>query len=100
MNAAMTTQAPDVAIEKETGEETEPALPWCVILFNDDWHAFDEVVLQVQKATGASEELAYQITLEAHATGQAVCYSGTLVDCEKVVAVLREIRLTVKIDHY
>ena len=81
-------------------EETQKELPWCVILFNDDVHSFQEVVLQVQKATGASLKLAQQVTMEAHMTGQAICFTGTLDDCERVVKVLQEISLTTEIRRY
>ncbi len=72
--------------------------PWNVVLYNDDVHDFDEVVLQVQKATGKALEQAYQITLEAHSRGKAVAFTGALVECQKVAAILRRIRLQVEVD--
>lgn len=71
---------------------------WRVILYNDDWHTFDEVILQVQKATGCSLERAVAITYEAHTKGRAVAYEGSKAKCQRVVAVLREIRLQAEID--
>ncbi len=71
---------------------------WRVILYNDDWHSFDEVILQVQKATGCSLERAVAITYEAHTKGRAVAYEGSKAKCQRVVATLREIRLQVEID--
>lgn len=88
----------------QTVDDTEVDLglglghPWKVLLYNDDWHSFDEVVFQVQKATGYSLERAEQITHEAHATGRAVAYAGEKEACKRVAAVLREIRLQVEID--
>jgi ATP-dependent Clp protease adapter protein ClpS len=67
--------------------------PWMVILFNDDYHAFDAVVEQVQKATGCSPGEAFQITYTAHTNGQAVAYVGEKPPCEQVAKVLREIDL-------
>lgn len=55
---------------------TEVAVPWNVILYNDDWHTIDEVVLQVQKATGYALERAVAITLEVHESGRAVVFTG------------------------
>ena len=69
-----------------------------VILYNDDVHGFDDVVHQVQKATGVPTEEAFAITLDAHETGRSVCYAGSLDACEKVAGVLREIALHVEID--
>ncbi|HET6382334.1 MAG TPA: ATP-dependent Clp protease adaptor ClpS [Armatimonadota bacterium] len=78
----------------------EPALggPWVVILYNDEYHGIDEVVLQVQKATGCSLEKAVLITFTAHTEGRAICYDGTETECERVAGVLRQIRLQVETD--
>ena len=89
-------ETPDVFIESE--EEIERGLPWEVILYNDDFHGFDEVVLQVRKATAVPLQKAVDITMEAHTYGRAVCYAGALERCERVAAILREIALIVEID--
>jgi ATP-dependent Clp protease adaptor protein ClpS len=93
-------EAPGVGTLELEDTETAAALPYFVILYNDDQHSIDEVVLQVQKAAGVTLHQAFEITMEAHTEGRAVCYSGDMESCEKVAAVLREIRLTVEIDHY
>jgi ATP-dependent Clp protease adaptor protein ClpS len=72
--------------------------PWVVILYNDDYHSFDEVILQVQKATGCDLHTAVAITFEADATGRAIAYTGTQEECERVAGVLRQIRLQVETD--
>ena len=72
--------------------------PWVVILYNCDCHGYEEVIFQVQKATGCSLEQAVWITHEAHITGRAVAYSGTLDECERVLSVLRSIKLQVEMD--
>lgn len=79
-----------------TGNRTEDA--YHVILYNDDLHAFDDVVRQVQKATGVSTEEAFAITMQAHETGRALCYAGSHDACTKVAEILREIGLHVEID--
>jgi len=66
---------------------------WQVILYNDDYHLFDQVVAQVQKATGYPYRRAYGITMEAHTTGRAVVWTGDIDECLRVEAVLREIGL-------
>jgi len=66
---------------------------WHVILYNDDYHLFDQVVAQVQKATGYAYQRAYAITMEAHTTGRAVVWSGAIEECLRVEGVLREIGL-------
>ena len=72
--------------------------PWTVILFNDEVHAFDEVIAQVQKATGCSPSEAFQITYAAHSHGQAVAFVGDRPQCEQVAKVLREIDLHVELE--
>jgi ATP-dependent Clp protease adapter protein ClpS len=72
--------------------------PWVVILYNDDYHGFDEVILQLQKATGCSLENAEVIAFEAHSTGRAVAYTGTEEECERAAGILRQIRLQVETD--
>ena len=72
--------------------------PHKVILYNDDVHSMDEVVFQLQKATGCSLEKAYSVMEEAHSRGRAVAYTGAKEDCEKVCGVLRQIRLQVELD--
>ncbi|HXN06056.1 MAG TPA: ATP-dependent Clp protease adaptor ClpS [Nitrospiria bacterium] len=90
---------PDVYYEEEIDASVQIDHPWNVILYNDDVHSLEEVISQVQKATGASLENAIAITLEAHASGRAICFSGSLEECNKVANILKEIRLHVEVDH-
>jgi ATP-dependent Clp protease adaptor protein ClpS len=89
---------PTEVLEPATDERVETSRPWQVVLFNDDWHTFDEVILQVQKATGCRLEEAVRITLTAHHEGRAVCFSGPFERCEVVATKLQEIRLGVTIE--
>jgi ATP-dependent Clp protease adaptor protein ClpS len=86
--------------ESRIAEEQAARLrrPWIVILYNDDWHGFGEVIAQVQKATGCSLTRAEQITMEAHTNGRAIAYTGPAEACERVAAILRQIRLQVETD--
>lgn len=68
-----------------------------VILFNDDWHTFDEVIYQIIKATGYNYEKAEAITYEVHNKGKAIVYSGSLAECIRVSSVLEEIQLRTEI---
>lgn len=86
----------DLETTKRT--RTSVAKPFGVILYNDDVHTIDQVVLQIQKATGKSESEAYQVTLEAHLKGKSLAFRGSLSDCQRVSGVLRSIRLQVEID--
>lgn len=88
--------------EVETAEEqdTSAALetPWRVILFNDDIHTFDEVILQLIKAIGCSAERAERHAWTVHTRGKDCVYEGTFDECFRVQGVLREIQLVTQIE--
>lgn len=69
-----------------------------VILFNDDWHTFDEVISQIVKATGKSFDKAQDLTHQVHNDGKAVVYDGDMSDCLKVSSILEEISLHTQIE--
>ncbi|HEY3330549.1 MAG TPA: ATP-dependent Clp protease adaptor ClpS [Capsulimonadaceae bacterium] len=72
--------------------------PYIVIVYNDDYHTFDEVILQMQKAIGCTYEHGLAIAVEIDRDGRCVVFAGTQDECEHVAAVLREIRLQVETD--
>ncbi len=72
--------------------------PYIVILYDDDYHAMDEVVEQLQKATGYDIEMCVKIMIEAHTQSRAIAYSGSEDECERCARVLRQIRLQVETD--
>ena len=72
--------------------------PFVVILYNCNCHTFDEVILQMQKATGCTHERAQQVAYEVHNSGRAIAFSGSLETCEKVASILRQIKLQVETD--
>jgi ATP-dependent Clp protease adapter protein ClpS len=74
--------------------------PYVVILYNDDYHDFEEVVAQVQKATGYPIERCVAIMLEAHTRGRSIAYTGGYSDCERAANILRQIRLQVETDRF
>lgn len=69
-----------------------------VILYNDEWHTFEEVIEQLMKATGCSSDRAETLTLEVHHRGKAMVYEGDMGDCIRVSAVLEEIALRTRIE--
>ena len=77
---------------------TEVQTPARVILFNDDWHTFDEVIGQLIKALGCGTEKAEAIAFEAHSTGKAFVYEGPMQECLKINGVLEEIGLITQIE--
>jgi ATP-dependent Clp protease adaptor protein ClpS len=74
------------------------AKPGRVILYNDDWHSFDDVIQQLIKATGCDEATAEGHAWTVHTQGRAQVFEGGRADCDRVAGVLREIRLQVEVD--
>lgn len=62
--------------------------PHNVILFNDSHNSFEDVVMQVIKATKCTPEQAYNYTLEAHEKGETSVFTGSRERCEHVESIL------------
>lgn len=84
-------------IEPEHEEKTAVGMPYKVILFNDDWHSFDEVINQIIKAVKCSYDEARGYAFEAHVKGKTVVFNGELNECLKVSSILEEISLHTQI---
>ncbi|MBX7244803.1 MAG: ATP-dependent Clp protease adaptor ClpS [Candidatus Sumerlaeaceae bacterium] len=69
-----------------------------VVLFNDDHHNMDEVVLQIIKAIHCPMSDAVQIMLKAHSSGRAVVIITDKAEADRVAGVLREIGLQVTVE--
>jgi ATP-dependent Clp protease adapter protein ClpS len=72
--------------------------PAKVILFNDEVHTFDEVILQLIKAIKCTQTRAEALAWEVHNAGKAVVYAGELIRCMEVSGVLEEIKLMTQIE--
>lgn len=88
---------PDVAEEIEVEYEERLETPWRVILFNDNIHTFDEVIVQLQKATGCSEARGEALAWQVHTEGKACVYEGDFFDCFRVQGILSEIQLVTEL---
>jgi ATP-dependent Clp protease adaptor protein ClpS len=91
-----TKQSPEITNLEE--EKTDINLGSRVILFNDDWHTFEEVIAQIIKATKCSFIEARDRTFEVHVNGKAVVYSGEMEECLRVSGILEEILLHTQIE--
>ena len=87
--------APEV--EAEQGEEIALAPPWITILHNCDCHTFEDVVKQLIKAIGCSEDRAWELAWEVHNTGKAVVKVGPETECVRVGNILAAIGLVVTV---
>ena len=87
--------APEV--ETEHAEEVALAPPWITILHNCDCHTFEDVVKQLLKAIGCSEDRAWELAWEVHNTGKAIVKVGPETECVRVGNILAAIGLVVTV---
>lgn len=84
-------------IEILTDEASDIGVLSRVVLFNDDWHTFDEVINQLIAATKCSYDKARGFAFEVHVKGKAIVFNGPLSECLRVSSVLEEIALNTQI---
>jgi ATP-dependent Clp protease adaptor protein ClpS len=82
----------------DVSQDSELAKPARVLLYNDDWHTFEDVIKQLIKATGCDEATAEGHAWTVHTAGKALVFEGPRDECQRVANVLREIRLQVEVD--
>jgi ATP-dependent Clp protease adaptor protein ClpS len=87
--------APEIDVLTEDTVNT--GLESRVVLYNDDWHTFDEVIAQLIKAIHCSFEKARAHAFEVHIKGKSIVFTGQLKDCLRVSGILEEIELTTEI---
>ena len=88
-------QKPEVDVLTE--DETTIGLESRVVLYNDDWHTFDEVIVQLIKAIKCDFEKARGLAFEVHVKGKAIVFKGAIDQCLKVASILEEIALNTQI---
>ena len=88
-------EAPEV--EAEHGEEVALAPPWSTVLHNCDCHTVEDVVKQLMKDIGCSEDRGWELAWEIHNTGKAVVKVGPETECVRVGNILAAIGLVVTV---
>jgi ATP-dependent Clp protease adapter protein ClpS len=84
-------------IEIVEDQDTDITQASRVVLYNDNWHTFDEVIEQLMKAVNCTYEQARSFAFEVHVKGKAIVFSGSLKKCLKVTSILEEIALHTQI---
>ena len=84
-------------VETKEEEKTSVGLPFKVVLYNDEEHTFDEVIIQLIKAVGCSFKEARSFAFEVHVKGKAIVFTGNLPGCLNVTSILEEIALHTQI---
>jgi len=87
--------APDMDVMDAPGRVDTS--PWHLLLFNDDIHTFDEVILQLIKAIGCSASRAQKMAWTVHTEGKVTVMTGAFEECLRAEGVLAEIGLVTEI---
>lgn len=82
----------------EIGVTDDVTLAAKVILYNDEIHTFDEVILQLVKAIKCSTEVGEKFAWEVHTRGLAIVFNGEMHECLRVSSVLEEIALHTQVE--
>lgn len=90
---------PETRELEEVITENVTTIPAKVIMFNDDWHTFEEVISQLIKALSCSTQHAESLAYEAHEKGKAIVFEGELPACLRVSSILEDIALHTQIEY-
>jgi len=85
-------------IELEITDGTDTTNPAKVILYNDNVHTFDDVIVQLMKAIRCTPDQGEAFAMEVHTRGKACVYTGEMPECLRVSHVLEEIALHTQIE--
>ncbi|TGL87250.1 ATP-dependent Clp protease adaptor ClpS [Leptospira congkakensis] len=80
---------------EETKSKFDSIYFYFVILFNDSIHEFSYVEDCLMKLCFKTKKDAKKIAMEAHTNGKAVCFQGSMEECETVAENMTNANLTV-----
>lgn len=66
----------------ETQEEVLPALPWSVVLLDDDDHSYEYVIHMLGTIFHFPVEKSFQMAEEVDATGRVIVFTGAKEEAE------------------
>lgn len=90
--------APDTIVAPEVGVEDQVETAWRVVLYDDDIHTFDEVIIQLMFAVGCSADRAQEHAWTVHTAGKDCVFDGDFFECLRVQGILQEIQLVTQIE--
>jgi len=92
----MTSEGSDSRLEKEPQKPNNNDLFW-VIVFNNEFNTFEEVITIIQKAISCSLELAEHIAWEIHDKGKAKVMIAPYHTAEEAAEVISSIGIKVSV---
>jgi ATP-dependent Clp protease adapter protein ClpS len=95
---ADTLTRPTVTPDLSDAESTTHQGEYLVIVFNNEYNTFDQVIHILQKATGCTLEEAEMETWEIHHMGKSVVHHAEKGECERVAAIITTIGIRVAVE--
>lgn len=89
---------PEELEDYKVEQSTVVDIPARVILFDDEWHTFEQVTEQIIFAIKCNPERAERLTWTVHSKGKALVYKGDMGECLKVSEILEEIDLGTRVE--
>jgi len=68
-----------------------------VIVYDNDYNTFDEVISILMQATGCSVQEASMETWEIHHLGKSVVHHGSRAECERAARIIATIGIRVEV---
>lgn len=76
---------------------TDSAGPWVVIVYDNDYNTYNEVIAILMKATGCSAQEAYIEAWEIDHLGKSVVHHGEREECDRAANIIAEIGIRVEV---
>lgn len=76
---------------------TESAGPWVVIVYDNDYNTYEEVIAVLMAATGCSAQEAYIEAWEIDHLGKSVVHHGDREECDRAATVIAKIGIRVEV---
>jgi ATP-dependent Clp protease adapter protein ClpS len=70
---------------------------WIVIVFNNEYNTFEQVIGILQKATNCTLEEAEMETWEIHHLGRSLVHHGSKEECDRAADIIRTIGIKVEV---
>lgn len=87
-----TIERPDV--DQDNSNQSES---WIVVVYNNEYNTYDEVMMILMIATHCNEEEAYIETWEVDQLGKSVVHVAGQEECETVASIIRQIGIEVEV---
>lgn len=84
-------------VEVQTDDPTTGTGEHIVIVYDNDYNTFDEVIAILMKATGCSLQEATMETWEIHNLGKSVVHHGSQSECERAARIIATIGIRVEV---